>query len=227
MLMLPIPTVLADIEDLIWIIIVVGMMFISWIAKLVKGNEEDKPAQRPRAQNDRLRSEIDAFLKEVSGAKGGAGGDASEVVDFEAAAAPTPRPQRQPQQQRQHQETQRQQAQRQRRTQQVKKAKRPRPGTKMSERQGSRSTTLGSSVREHVSDHMQSGTVDREVAQNVTQSVSEHLGARSASIFDRPEDGDEGSPIAGQLVAMLKSPEGVRQAILLNEILAPARSLRK
>lgn len=224
MLMLPIPPVLADIEDLIWIIIVVGMMFISWIAKLVKGKDEDKPAQRPRAQNDRLRSEIDAFLQEVSGAKGGGGGGgASEVVDFEAAAAPTPRPQRQPQQQRQRQEAQRQQAQRQRRTQQSKKAKRPRPGTKVSERQSPGSTTLGSSVREHVSDHMQSGTVDREVA----QSVSEHLGARSTSIFAKAGDGEEGSPIAGQLVAMLKSPEGVRQAILLNEILAPARSLRK
>ncbi len=65
--------------------------------------------------------------------------------------------------------------------------------------------------------------VDDHVKTDIVDSVNSHLGQ-----FSGDDTGARtGNPTAARLVATLRSPEGVRQAMLINEILSRPRALRR
>ena len=105
-----------------------------------------------------------------------------------------------------------------------------RPGSGIAERKGPGSTNLGSDVRQHVSEHMRDGMVAEHVQQhlahNVNQSVTQHLGtSRRDSKTQQRVDPLPPSPLA--IAKLLHNPSGMRQAILLSEILSRPKGLRR
>jgi len=100
----------------------------------------------------------------------------------------------------------------------------------------------GASVSEHVSEHIQAGVFDQEIAKlgqevdredeqmdahlhNVFEHSLGQLGSKTAAAAESTLDDDaqppSGQPTtqAAQLLALLSSPASVRQAIILSEIL--------
>lgn len=88
-----------------------------------------------------------------------------------------------------------------------------------------------STVGKHVSQYMQEGHVGQHVTDHLThdvnKSVSSHLGvfaneAPTWQEYDEPR----GIDASIELFALLRSPDGVRQAILVNEVLSRPLGLR-
>ncbi|MCA9060387.1 MAG: hypothetical protein KDA85_17880, partial [Planctomycetaceae bacterium] len=67
--------------------------------------------------------------------------------------------------------------------------------------------------------------VDESVEVEVVSSVEQHLGKRPES--RSADTGNDGSPMLADVVAALRSPAGARQALILNEVLAKPRALRR
>jgi hypothetical protein len=92
---------------------------------------------------------------------------------------------------------------------------------------------IGSMVNEHVDSYIGKHVetyldhdVDEYVESTITQSVQRHLGG--ASDASRPKIASRGSTAgAKKIVALLRDPQGVRNAVLINEILSRPRSMRK
>jgi hypothetical protein len=113
--------------------------------------------------------------------------------------------------------------------------KKRKPGAEFADRHRAGRADLGSNVRSHLAEHMQTGTVDssvqRHLAHNVNQSVVEHLGdtggasptaGTAATVLRRRTSAD-----AAGILHLLRSRQGIRQAILLNEILSRPKSRRR
>lgn len=208
--------------DLDWIgpVIFLTIMFVSWIARVIKGTDEanQRPQARPQGRDERLRSEIDSFLKEVAGAKKepNPAAEVVEIVDFEEEPA---KPRRlQPQPRKQPAARSKAAAKRQ-----------EKPGERLSKRQGPRKKELGSGIDEYVSEHIQEGRIssraDREERSDVSDSVAEHLG-----IFTAAGEARRKAPrtkTAAAIVAMLRNQQNVKQAIIISEVLNRPRSRRQ
>ena len=97
------------------------------------------------------------------------------------------------------------------------------------------SSQLGGDVRSHVSEHMEAGRITEHVAthldHDVTEGVQQHLGAFGGDDAERFEIIDQRrqqtSATARQIVDLLRDPNGVRQAILISEILSPPKGSRR
>ena len=205
-------------------------VFIAVVAGIISSIKESltakpKPQNAPQEnQRSRAQSEIAAFLS--------------------GSAAPAQRPQQPQEPQRTPQTPQRppnqsglqQQAQPQRPKQ---KQKQKPPRAELAEAQPKRTPkpkperTIGSGVREHVDsyigDHVKSHMgrdVDAHVKKEIDERVKSHLGSQSSQAVEMT-----GQPVneyaASDLLKALKSPEGVRQAILVSEILSRPKALRR
>ena len=100
-------------------------------------------------------------------------------------------------------------------------------------KKGQKPRNVGSGVAEHVDsyigDHVRSHMgrdVDNFVKKDIAERVRSHLGSQSSKPVEMSAS-DTGSAAADDILSVLKTPAGVRHAILVNEILSRPRSLRK
>ena len=220
-LLLPSPVLAVDISWVIFaVFIVIGIL--NAIFKAV-GGKQQRPAaggpgrQPPRPRNVRLQKEIDAFLQQVRG-KVDADDVPIEIV---------------PQQERRAQQAAR-------RPQSKKPPRRPArpkpksverhaaPGAGAATREPPGSKRLGEQVRTHHLDRDVEEHVEEYLDHRVEESVKGHLGTsdegRRAAAVQLPRAAPGRTH---RLVSLLRDPAGVRQAIVLNEILSPPLARRK
>lgn len=208
------PTLAID-GGAIGIVVFLVISFISWIMNTVQAAKQQQEAkqrqaarrrpagqpQQPRGQagGGRARSEIEEFLEEVTAQK-------RQQPERSQQRPRPPRPPKRPS-----------------RSQQKPAPKRPLA------KQGPKEPTaeLGSKLKEHVSSYMSDRISDhvdqdinRPVSQHITEHVYDHIGGETDDqVFDSI-DGPEPNPAAKAIREMLSDGEGVRRAILVNEILS-------
>lgn len=254
MAILPQP-LLADIESVIFVLVVLFSLF-GFISNLIKGNAgkpQQRGGQQRRPGE--LQNEIDDFLKEVLGdqpAKQRPNQRAQQPAqvefvddDLEVIAEPEARRLEQQERERQQREQQqrqrelRQQQERERREQQRRKQEEERrrresrqrkeasapvlfedpsnrPGQRLKDRH------IESTVESHVKSYM-AHTVEQQQLGRGT--VSPIVGVGLADYSDQ-SGVDTSSQIAQTLHSILRSPQGVQQAILMNEILSRPKGLQ-
>lgn len=200
---LPLPILAFDRE-------VIGIIaFVIWIlgmiVRAVKNNQEAAPP-KPRRDPETTRTEIETFLEEISGKS-----------PKRPPAKPNP-PKRPP----------------------VAKGKKPKvleptvkaevpakPRTSLSE-QHLQTSNLGAGVRSHVSAFIQAdrvaAEVQRDVPNRIAKEVDADLGPRQLTSTMAPSI--RPAPVH-PLINLLRDPQGVRQAIALQEILQKPRALRR
>jgi hypothetical protein len=79
---------------------------------------------------------------------------------------------------------------------------------------------------QHVAEHIETD-VDGVVQTHIVDSMESHLGNRSAELPPLTSSGSTQPTSASEFRKLLKSRSGVRQAVLLNEVLNRPRSLRR
>ena len=190
-------------------LIIFTVSVLSWFVNLVQGNQQNqapRPKNRPR---DPVKSELEKFLQEVVGNKG---------QQEKKRPAPPPVPQ-----------------QKQPRAANDKKGgkakppqQRPAKTETATQRPGERaaashlqSSALGQGVRSKLLDHMEPNRIGAAVQQDIDSAVRKDLGSNATS------DAIQRAGNIHPLAKALRDPQGVRQAILLNEILSRPKSLRR
>lgn len=249
-----IPRILAaGIGDAISVIILV-IAFLGWLLSLIGGKNQAPRGggggahRPPRPRDDRISQEIDAFLREVSGSKRPQPGPQRRPPPDEVPIEIVPEEERRPR----LAERTRMQARRvQRQASQQPPVSSPRrtgieagaPATTQTQQQRRLSTIsgrktfdsdeLGAQIRKHLAQYMDEHRIDEDVQKDlrraVDESVRQHLGA-----FSEGEAGVEPARSAagastrpGQMIQFLRNPTGIRQAIVLNEVLSPPVALRQ
>lgn len=204
------------------VIVFLLIAFFSMIQSLTKGAKEkeqkaQQAARRPAAdpaRRQRVQSEIESFLSEVTG-KRPVSADTAEAEARErrrkAAEAKRLR----------QEEAKRKQAETERRRQ-VKEARRQSAAAQ------DRLNHLKSGVSDHVAAYLDDD-VREHVDSSIISSVNSHLGDRDlempAGLIGGVSDGRNRA--AESVRALLTDPSGIRNAILINEILSRPRSLRR
>jgi hypothetical protein len=192
-----------DVSQIVGLCVLV-LSVISWFINLIKGNTPDGvPRGQQQIPKPRpARSEVEVLLEQLTSGK--------KKLDGREQQSQVPRPPR-PQQERQKN---------------VARTSTLRPGSqpaKQTAKQASRvadmhlaSSNLGNEVRSH-----QIGNrVEAAVQQEITNAVQHDLGNRIAAA--KPVEDQPMHP----LVKVLRDPNGIRQAILLNEILQRPKAKR-
>lgn len=206
----------ADFGDLLPLI-VGAIALISWVANKVKdrgGGGGEAPDAQPADEGGRVQAEIDRFLQEVRGGHGQAAranaAAAEDVPETPAAARQEQRRQSRPAQE----------------------AAPPEKYQRLSERHVIGNRQIDSNVDEGVfegesSDRM-GDLVERDVGHGVEQSVLSHLGPSSATEAEANVVRDDGANglTAESLVGLLTQPDGIRQAVLVQEILSRPKGRR-
>lgn len=198
----------------------VVISLIGWIINLVNAqakptapNRGNKPG-RPRSE--RVQSEIEQFMRD----------QAEKRKSGEQQPERRPEPKRQPQRRTPAQPARSQSARAQRAPQRVAPAPEPkpsRPGESIAERKSVVSGDLGKGLRDHVrstmQERVQAGTA-QHLSHSVDQSVSQHLGAFSAQAPKAAANPPVAASLAASdILALLRTREGMKQAFILNEIL--------
>ena len=204
-------------------------MFIAVVAGIISSIKESLTAKSkqqnapPESQRSRAQTEIAAFLS----------GSSAPAQRPQQPARPAVAPQRPMNQQGQQQQSE------PLRPKQKQKQKQKPQRTGLAEAQPKQTSkpkserNIGSGVREHVDsyigDHVKTHMgrdVDAHVKKEIDERVKSHLGSQSSQAVEMT-----GQPVneyaASDLLKALKSPEGVRQAILVSEILSRPRALRR
>lgn len=208
MIPLPEPVLALDISQIIGLIIFT-VSVLSWFVNLVQG---DKPNGAPRPKNrprDPVQSELEKFLQEVVGNKG-------------QPEKKRPTPQQVPQQKQQRPANAKSGGKG--KSQQPRPAKAETAAQRPGERAAAthlQTSSLGQGVRSHLHEFMEPNRVGNAVQQDINQAVRKDLGPTAAS--DAVVRAGNIHPLA----KALRDPQGVRQAILLNEILSRPKSLRR
>jgi len=203
-------------------ILIIGIIsLISLINSIIKkAREKERNARRgdiAPAQQQKVQSEIDAFLSEVGVRPSGA--PPKTLV-----AQPGPPPQRR---------------KKQARPAARKEQPRRHMATKLSQQQSLGAARhsvvhkVGSGISEHVetfiaehvTGHLDHG-VDETVQADIVQSVKRHLGVRSEEMSALTGNAQVTS-LAAEFRELLQSPEGIRRAIILNEVLRRSPALRR
>jgi len=247
---LPIPLLAANEIQAIIFVLFLLFSFIGFISNLVKGNAANQRRQVRGGQQGRpgqLQNEIDDFLKDVLGeqpAKRPGERQQVEFVDDDLVVVDESESRRQ-QAERERQEKERrrrearqqredrerrerlrrqQEAERQRRERDRKKEsaapvlfddEAQRPGQTLKDRH------LESNVESHVKTYMNHAVEEQRIGRGTVAPLpGEGLAAVEGAGAEAP------SSIAQQLHAVLRSPQGVRQAILVNEILSKPKALQ-
>lgn len=158
------------------------------------------------ARKSRVQSEIENFLAEVTG------GSPSRQNESDRKDA------------RRKQEAATRRKQKQQAAQQRRKAAAA-ALAKSKKKQGRRS--VGSNISKHVAEYIDND-VEEYVEATIVDSVESHLGKRETEM-PQPDKRDQ-SPVnsaAAEVARLLRDPKGVRNAILVNEILSRPRALRR
>jgi hypothetical protein len=228
-------------------IIIIAIAIISWLTNLASQKNPPKPqpqARPPRKPaGDKLSQEIDVFLQEVSGRRKQSNPEPIEIEvvpddeirrrrSGQRAARSTQRPQRPVQPQRP--KPLQQQTPPTLRPTTATPLARTRPGQEMAERHSIDPSQLGSNLQSHLATYMGADRLEREVNQHlkheVDQGVSQHLGQfRATTTADAPIAASS-TPTpqkAADIVRLLRDPSGVRQAILINEVLGKPLAMRQ
>ena len=215
------------------IIVFLVISFISWLLNM-KNKTPDPAAQRPRRParaaggDGRLKNELEAFLEEVTGQPRAQPPQPSPAApphdEMPPPAVVDSEPRRLPVRRESHQ-----------------LPSHPRPAERQPAlaRQAAElqsfdhSSQLGTALRQHVDEYVANTNIDRHVqsymANEVEQSVREHidravendLGVRNVALPQRAV-----TARAREVISLLNSADGVRNAILLTEILGRPKSLR-
>lgn len=231
---------LADIEGL-GVVIFLVVSFISWILNMK--NDGNKKGNRPRPNRpragqagagagqqargagkpDALKSELEAFLQEVTGQK----------QKPKPQNKPRPIPAKAPRKRIQPREQPAAVA-REKPTRKRPKKAAPRPSSQR--RQPKKE--LGSKLREHVDDYMGESRVEKHVEEHMTEGVSgrkdrrigahvrQHLGSSISGVPVQIEVDPKPANTA-EIIEMLRDPNSVRNAVIINEILKKPRALRR
>jgi hypothetical protein len=214
--MLPPYTIVLAAEGGVVFVIVLIISVISWIVNLVQGNKpKAKPGNRQRQANQG-QSELEKFLQEVVGNK-----PAPEPE--KRRPAPAQKPARAAAAERKGGKSKPQ-------SQRPPAAQRPaaadRPGARLAQTHLA-PTAVGEGVRSHVSSHLEPRNVDAAVKRDVEGTVQRDIGDTV-----RQDIGVDGTLLTTQrapvhpLIQALRSPQGVRQAVIMSEILNRPKSLR-
>jgi hypothetical protein len=106
----------------------------------------------------------------------------------------------------------------------------PRPGAELAARKSPASKDLGKDVRAHLTQYLDESRLSKTVQSDLGNAVEVSLRARLGdTITQGVGQGDIALALAGEhsIVALLRKPAGVRSAVLINEILARPKSLRR
>ena len=209
-------------------IIVVVIFMISALIRAVRRNAKNDPGIRQNPalaakQQRKIQSDIDAFLAEVSDHS--AARPASEHLQ-EPGRIPA-----KPQQRQNHPAPHPTGPERNpgafRHTVTPPASRATRPRSALERPLGSGITDhVDTYISQHVSEHVDSH-VDDFVEADIAESVVSHLGDRSNEISDLTSSRTDPRTPAARFRQLLKSQNGVRQAILLNEVLTKPRILRR
>ncbi|MBI1344671.1 hypothetical protein GC163_00130 [bacterium] len=197
------PVLAADFGSYVGLAILVFSV-LGWIINAIKGNDPNgKPLPKRNKPKRDLRSELEVFLEELQ--------KPQEPVKRPPPPQPAPAPPRQT--------TAKTRANRGQKS----TANAPRPSNKPNRNKGS-----GQSVREHVATFMGDNRVATEVQQHLShridQAVQQDLSGGTVAAVE-PAEVRRSTP--HPLLSMLARPEGMRQAILINEVLQRPRSLSR
>lgn len=203
---MPEPILAIGISQIIGLIIFT-VSVLSWLVNIVQGNQQNqapRPKNRPR---DPAQNELEQFLQEVVGNQG--------QPEKKRPAPPVP-------QQKQPRATNDKKGGKAKPQQQ-----RPAKAESATQRPGERAaashlqtSALGQGVRSHLHDHMEPNRIGAAVQQDIDSAVRKDLGS------DATSDSIHRAGNIHPLARALRDPQGVRQAILLNEILSRPKSLR-
>lgn len=202
--------------------VIIFFIVVSGVIKSIREAAAKHQAARP-VIGGKAQSELEAFLSDVRSQKGVAGDDRPRP-EPDAAAAQRESADRRGSQQRQKQS--RSQTQKSRRGQ-------GRNQTDTNQRSGSRPAgntrpahhAVGSGVVSHLD-----SSIDEHVRQHLGEDPSgqnRQLPGRSVQLTGTPQASAAEESVAGDILKALKSPAGVRHAIMVNEILTRPRSLRR
>lgn len=203
---IPFPVLAVDMGDAAWIIIVV-LSVLGWFVKAIKEHGANQPPAR-RANPEKVRTEIESFLEEISGTPSKRPPVKPNSPNRPPAAKASKKPTKPSPQ----------------------KAKPPakpaKPGSVLAD-QHLASANLGAGLRGHVSTFMQPDRVAAEVQQDLKNRIADEVQADLG-----PSQTSSTAPTiaftpAHPLVTLLRDPRGVRQAIMLQEILQKPKALRR
>ena len=186
-----------DIGQIFWLI-VVAISVVSWIVNVVQGNPQNGAPRPQNRPKDPVQSELEKFLQEVVGGK--------------RPAVP---------QQKQSRNANEKKGGKS-------KQQRPAKSSSSSQRQGERvvqsvmpTTNFDEGLRsQHLQTTVEPGRIGAAVQRDIDGAVLKDLGS------DRSRETGQRADNPHPLIAALRSPQGVRQAILLNEVLGKPKALR-
>jgi len=230
------PILALDISSLFAIGFVL-ISFIGWIMNLINAQnpppQPKQPARRPVPRDGKVQNEIEVFLQEAMGRRAPQqpqlGGDDIEIIE------PAPQRRRPPQQRPPQRKPLRRKSQTPATSRPPVKQQSLQPGERLSSRRLTSSSDRGQNVRSHADDHMQSrvgAQIEQDLPHLVDQGVARNLGEFLA------DDNDTRRSVAPHiqsraavkgatgLIAALREPAGIRQAIMLQQILSKPRALR-
>lgn len=223
------PAILAADAGAIVAVIFGLISFIGWIINQVNGQQKPPPVPRKRAPRDRsIQDEIDKFLTDKDA------GPRDQNRRDEEGTRPEPR------------ETRPQPPRKAPAPKPVQQKPRPKPNPKAGAQQvpsrpqpprpvaapappkaAAQPSVFGSHMQQHVADTMApriGQAVQKDLPHSIDQSVSQHLGKFSVATV---RDGaDQKMTSLALIVDMIRKPESVRAAIIVNEILGPPLSAR-
>ncbi|MEZ6127344.1 MAG: hypothetical protein R3C59_01515 [Planctomycetaceae bacterium] len=221
-------------EKLIIFLIFIGFSAIRGIIKTAneKAEKERLLAQRDAnpARRQKVQSEIESFLSEVGG-----GNAEQRRTEADSQRTAERRERRRQQAEAKKREVALQQAEQKRQQELQKRRQRQRQqssSTSLSSSPGER--RVGSGISDHVDQYINQHVteyVDNDVAEyveaTIVGSVNQNLGNRNAELPAQSGGTRPRNAAAKAVVSLLRDPVGVRNAILVNEILSRPKSLRK
>jgi hypothetical protein len=213
------------------VVALAAVAFVTWVVNQISAQNKAaarKAGPRPaRPRNDRIQQEIDQFIQEAAGRrpprKEVLSADEIEIVSPPAAGRRAPARRAAPP------------ATRPVRPAAPSPAAPARPGQAAAQRHLSGPEQLGAGLTDHVRTHMDhrvGAEVQQHLPHKVDLEVNQHLGAFAAQSAGRPSQPMEVAGVrrdatpALLLLGDLRSPGGVRRAIMMQEILQRPRALR-
>ncbi|NOX56425.1 MAG: hypothetical protein GXP27_18665 [Planctomycetes bacterium] len=236
-------TVLADVNDLVGVIVMV-IAFLGWLLNALaqgkrEANRRKVPGRpRPRAQaggarDPRLDDEIEMFLEQIQGKpKPAPQRPVPPQGPRSRSGRPPIRPRRPPRQPATPAPPRPSPQQRPALTERRALSERVRPGEQIAKRRLTGPEQLGSTIRKHVDEYIGKQQVSEHVRQHILAAVKE---LEQEIIEDLgPSTGTEPPPAhtsrniaVASIVHLLSTPAGARQAIVLGEIFGRPKALRR